>query len=525
MKRLKKIFICTLALGVTVSSCKKSFLDETPTSQIAQEDLSAAAKQDPTLLGGLLAGLYANMYTDFIGGTTGHDDFGQKGIDIYSDMLFTDMSLGALNYGWYSTIERHTAVKDYSSNPVYIPWRYYYKQVLAANNVIDVLGGTNTTPATAALKAYMGQAKAMRAYAYLYLANLYSAKGYGTGSERILPLYTNSKDINQPTSTSAVVYNQIIQDLTDAVNLLTGYTRKSKSEIDIDVAKGLLAYAYAARGTTADLNQVVSLTNDILAKYPLTTASQAVGVFNASNQVTNPESGFNSLATSSWMWGYDITLDTGLDLVSWWGQMDIYTYSYAWAGDPKFIDQGLYNAIPANDIRKKQFFDNPAPNNYGGLLPQGKFFDAGRVEGGQRSVTDDYIYMRADEMQLLNAEAYCRLGNDASAKLSLAKLVSLRYSTTNYPTYAAYLATLSGTAISTTATPAPNSLLEEIYLQTRIELWGEGKMFFALKRLKHPALKGTNHLFDVGALYQYDAPELTFPIPSAEVLYNPNLNK
>ena len=44
------------------------------------------------------------MYTFGVGGTTGHDDFGQKGIDIYTDMLESDMVLAALNYGWYSPL-------------------------------------------------------------------------------------------------------------------------------------------------------------------------------------------------------------------------------------------------------------------------------------------------------------------------------------------------------------------------------------------------------------------------------------
>ena len=47
--------------------------------------------------------------------------------------------------------------------------------------------------------------------------------------------------------------------------------------------------------------------------------------------------GFNDVYTPGWMWGIDLTSDTGLGLVSWWGQMDVFTYSYAWAGDAKAI--------------------------------------------------------------------------------------------------------------------------------------------------------------------------------------------
>jgi hypothetical protein len=37
------------------------------------------------------------------------------------------------------------------------------------------------------------------------------------------------------------------------------------------------------------------------------------------------------------------------------GQVDRYTYSYAWAGDPKTMDKGLQDQIRSTDIRKDQF--------------------------------------------------------------------------------------------------------------------------------------------------------------------------
>jgi hypothetical protein len=68
------------------------------------------------------------------------------------------------------------------------------------------------------------------------------------------------------------------------------------------------------------------------------------------------------------------------------------------------------------------------------------------------------------------------------------------------------------------------ALLNEIYLQTRIELWGEGKSYLAMKRNKATITRGTNHLFEPGVAFPYTDPKLTFVIPQAEVLNNPNLN-
>jgi hypothetical protein len=78
----------------------------------------------------------------------------------------------------------------------------------------------------------------------------------------------------------------------------------------------------------------------------------------------------------------------------------------------------------------------------------------------------DYLYMRAAEMYLIEAEALARQGQDGPARTALETLVQQRF-----PAYSA--AAFSGTA-----------LLNEILLQRRIELWGEGFSLIDIKRLK-----------------------------------------
>lgn len=504
MKKLQ-YFTYIIALSAFLfTGCSKDFLDEAPTSLISTEQLTAAAKQDPDLLNGNIAGLYTTMYETGTGGTNlRHDDFGQKGYDIFSDMLCSDMVLAGVNYGWYEDIVRYQATTDYTLTDDYMVWRYYYRIIFGANTVIDALGGDTATLETDQAKHTMGQAKAMRAYGYFYLTQFYS-KEYGDGSEKILPVYTNTKVPNQPKSTAKEVFDLIVKDLTDAIGLLDDFNRTAKNQVNKEVAEGLLAYALAYRGSDADLHQVISLTEDIMSKYPITDSLEAVAKFDANGNVINSQAGFNNVATPSWIWGVNLTLDQGLDLVSWWGQIDMFTYSYAWAGDPKVIDIGLYDEIRSDDIRKRQFVFT---NGFTGQ-PINKFFDPGREIGGQRQVTTDYVYMRADEFYLLNAETHARLGEDALAKQSLKKLVDERIKEDSY------IDALSGQA-----------LLDEIYLQTRIELWGEGKSYLAMKRLKKTITRGSNHLFFAGKSFKYDAPELTFDIPQSEVLNNPVLTQ
>jgi SusD family. len=482
--KTKYIILLCLAGSSIFTGCKKDFLETSPSQFVSREDFARASEQDPSLLNGTVAGLYVTMYTTGTGGTTDHDDFGQKGYDIYMDMISSDMVLGATIYGWYSTVARYQATTDYTRNEAYRPWRYYYRIILGANIVLDAMGGDSTEQTEEVQRHAAGQALAMRAYAYFYLSQLY-AKGYNA-SEKILPIYRNTVVPNQPKSTAQEVYALMESDLRKAIDYLADFERSSKDQIDQSVAKGLLAYVLAARGSNADLTEAIALSNDILGDFPLTSPAQATG-------------GFNNVATPSWMWGVDLTLASNLDLVSWWGQVDLFTYSYAWAGDPKLIDDGLYASIKDDDIRKTQFDDG---------WPINKFYAPARTVGGQRNITSDYIYMRADEFLLLKAESQARLGLDDEARTTLKQLLDLRMD--DY----SYVDGLSGTALQ-----------DEIHLQTRIELWGEGKTYLAMKRTHRGCTRGDNHLFEAGETFTWDAPELTFLIPQSEVLNNPNLNK
>ena len=119
----------------------------------------------------------------------------------------------------------------------------------------------------------------------------------------------------------------------------------------------------------------------------------------------------------------------------------------------------------------------------------------------------DVPYMRAAEMYLIEAEARARQGQDVAARSALFTLAKNR--NFNY-----LLSTNSGQA-----------LIDEIFFHRRIELWGEGKSYLALKRNKETLTRGPNHLFFAGESFTYDSDELTFPIPQAEVLNNPVLNE
>ena len=482
---MKKILTFSIlsAVAFNLTACKDDFLTTEPTAVVSTAPADVR-----------LNGLYLMTYQTGTGGTTGQTDFGQKHVDICTDMLCSDMALLDATYGHYQSIANLRATQQPNNNYNYIPWRYYYRMIYEANKSIAELA----SPKNNDERYTLAQFRALRGYAYFYLMQIFTTKYEPNSSTNSIPLYTTADITSKPRVKQSEVYAQIISDLEFAVTNLNGFARSKKGMIDKYVAEGLLAYTYAAMG---DNQKVAQLAQDIInnSGYPLTSREQTVY-----DATTKKGGGFNDVETKSWMWGVDLITENNFTLDSWWGMMDVYTYSYAWAGDAKAMDDKLYAQIRTNDIRKKQFD--------GDLLPSNKFFAPDRVIGGQRKVTTDYIYMRVDEFYLLAAEALAKLGQDAQAKTIYKELLKLRYPEATAATDIAYVDALTNA-----------QLQDDIYLNTRIELWGEGKSYLAMKRNQKTVTRGTNHLELKNETFSYDDVKVKFAIPQNETINNLNL--
>ncbi len=489
MKKILNAFLIFLTIG-GFASCSEDFLETEPTEFISSEQILEVAPYNPTIFDGSVLGLYTLMYDLYTGGTDGHDDFGQKGYDILTDMLSGGMAMASTDYNWYVSFSKLSATVDYTSDYNYMPWRYYYKIIRSANTIIDQLGGNDAVPTDAVLMASLGQAKAMRAHSYYNLATMYATE-FDLNAD-ILPLYITPSDSAVGLSSGSVIWNQIKSDLEDAVMLLDGFSREGKFQIDKSVAQGLLAYTYQTMGL---YTEAAATANDVIIDY-------GYKMLEMDEVLTT---GFSDVISDSWIWGMDLTLDQGLDLVSWWGQMDVFTYSYAAVGNTKVIDAGLYASIDTTDIRAQWFGGHPW-YGYAGT-PINKFYHSARVMMGQREVTTDYVYMRVEEMYLLKAEAEAFDNKDVDAQNTLFALVSRR------DTFPNYVKTLTG-----------QDLKDEIYRQWKVEMWGEGKSFTAMKRNKLDVVR-EGHLNLNGIAIPFNDDRLTFDIPYQEIKDNPYINK
>jgi len=497
MKSLKYILITGCIITALVG-CSDSFLDKQPNGgYVSEEQLEEVAKWNPNVLLGQSYGITRASFAIGTGGTDRHDDFGQKSVDITLDLMSGDMAMASATYPWFADAARlmgNAATED----KAYMLWRYYFQIIKAANTIFDLVGGDGNVPEEGSKnRVYYGQAKAMRAHSYFSLVNLYNQPYEIDKNKKSLPIYRSQTSIKaEGLSTVEEVYDLIISDLKEAVELLDGYPRpiysglEIKSEVNRATAEGMLAYAYLTKG---DYENAAKCAMNIIREYPMLSYQN---LYNT---------GFSNIAASNWIWGIDLTTENTGGLGTFWGHIDVFTYSYAFAGDFKVCDQNLYNQISETDKRKFWFDEGFY------LLPVYKFYNAKQdLDNPDMQWIDDEVMMRVEEMYLIAAEAYTRLGNLTAAK----------------EVFTAFLAERDPAVAQTVEIMTQEQLLESIYLNWRIEMWGEGKGLLTMKRFKKSVTRGGNHYYHAGQTFSWDDDRyFVFEIPEREVLQNPLLNK
>jgi hypothetical protein len=441
MKQLIKIFTPVFLL-MAVIGCKKEYLETKPSNAVSEQAIFESTDKINTAI----SSTYKEMFAFATGGTGGHDNFGQRAIDLAADIMGADIVLHQQGYNWFNRDYQYTEwIQPTPSNRRSdIAWFYYYDIIKQMNTIIANVD--NAKGSQADKESLKGQALGMRAYAYYYLINYMQQTYKGNENKPGVPLYTEPALDGKARGTVQQVYDRIIADLTEAETLLNGKSMPSKVNMSVNVVRGFRA-------------RVALIMEDwaTAASYALK-ARQGFSPMSAAQY----SAGFSQLSNPEWMWGSQIPNDQATIYASFFSHLDVATQGYASLGSQKKIPKALYDLIPAGDVRKTLFV---TPGTGSGSYPdynQLKF----RVPN-PGSWAADYLYMRAGEMYLIEAEALARTpGQEAGARAVLETLVKARY-----PAYSA--AGLSGVA-----------LINEVLLQRRIELWCEGFSLIDLKRLK-----------------------------------------
>ena len=450
MKKLfKYMFVGTLACGM-LASCAEEQLETAPTTSMSGTSLMANGNAALVPLNGI----YRSMYTAgwSTGGNT-HQCFGISAYNLMAEVMGDDLIMGAQGSGWfwfdcvYNVKGRYTSTGWRS----YDLWNAYYTWISNANYI---LAAEETMEGTSEERGYaLGQAYAIRAYSYYMLAQSFARTYKGHESEACCPIYkepTTADTEGQPRSTVQEVYDLIVADMDKALEYLEGTSRKHISHIGYDVALGLRAR--------------IALTMEDWA----TAKNMAKAAIAASGCEIIPVKDFvgtNDADADNVMWAADIIADQSGMYASFFSHMST-GVSYG-SSARKLINKELYAKMGANDTRLA-WWDPTDSNGY-----QQKKFEFSDLQ----TWLGDYIWMRVEEMYLTAAEAECRMGDEAAAKADLMALMSKRD-----PSYTCEH--LTGTAMGKLTNEWTGSLLEEITIQRRIELWGEAGRVYDIRRYK-----------------------------------------
>ena len=189
----------------------------------------------------------------------------------------------------------------------------------------------------------------------------------------------------------------------------------------------------------------------------------------------------------------------------------------------KTINSLLYKKISTSDVRKQWWVDENLKSDALSGLSWGsaigndistleiedvkmKFIKYTNVKFGMKSGIgssnndNDWCIMRAEEMILIKAEALAQQNDEGNAAKELKVLMDERDASWN----------------------KSSVTVDDVWLQRRIELWGEGFSLFDVLRLKKPIKRiGTN--FPAGSTFAdiaAESPLLIYTIPECETAVN-----
>ena len=486
MKVLKYMSMGLLALAL--GSCGSGYLDTEYTEYLSAEKAGEAAGRNPDVF---LNGMWSWQveYSD------AHDYFGLMSVLLAKDMMSEDIAVSAFHWFCY---DYDFDNREYSYRRTRKDWSCFYTDIAKAN---DIIASYPEGAKTEGEMSLLGQAFAIRGMAYTYLPQIYqtymSSDGSINRSAAGVPIILTQADgysldqldAKKGRNTVGDVLDQAEKDLTKAVELLKGanYKRPSKNYIDLSVAQGLLARYYLL---TQQWGKAAEAANAARQGY-------------AQRGNAELHDGFMSLNTNDVMWGFIHTPETETTYASYFSHISNLAPGYAGLNYcAKLIDARLYSQIADDDYRKSLY--NSAEGDASQPTAGAKLPYANLKFGDTGDWTMHYIYMRAAEMVLIEAEALARQGQGAQAASVLKELMANRQPSWNESSVS----------------------VEDVLLQRRIELWGEGFAYFDLKRNNKGIDRnydGSNHL--AGYLHTIPAfdKRWTYQIPQTEMQENSHI--
>lgn len=531
------IYIFLLFGGLVLPGCSE-LMETSPTTQVD----SSLILKDADAAQAALNGIYSSMYTriDWIAANT-HQTFGYMAVVLCAEVMGEDMVHTAEGAGWFFKDYSYEMRVRYTSKiwRSYFTWKYFYELISNANYILSVEDTLEGDPGR--VKNIMGQAHAIRAYCYFMLVQSFQQTYVGHQSLPGVPVYTEATTNateGKGRGTVEDVYLQINADIDRAVELIeeSGIEQDHISHIDYYAANLLKARIALVQNRWRRAADAAKIAGEKPGRSLLSISDATVvkGTFdNATNEWRTGSTPFNSKDSPSVLWGAEVISEQSRVFGSFYAHMDACTDVYYAAESPKCISNWLYSQIDESDVRRGWWNGDigvPASQwKYGANINynQHKF-----QWKNQQAHTGDYIFMRAEEACLIHAEALCQLEKYDSVRILLSELGTRRD-----PNYARRLARFTDSREQTFASVGtPTTLMDEVLLQRRIELWGEAGRIYDILRLargwtRYWEVNGqpSNHTNYLSKYSEYlafpaDYRECIMMIPQAEIDNNPNIS-
>ena len=496
---MKKILFALMALAtLSFTACNKELLNTNPTDAVSGDTVFGDTDGGLMALNGTIRFFWQWGRT-----TTGnyHQCFGPQSYTLMADLMGEDMVQAAAGSGWF-WYDYLYDVKDAVNSTTWRPydaWNYYYTLISNVNYIIDAAPNMEGDPAV--VNYVLGNAYAFRAYAYAYAGMLYARSYIGHEDRLCIPIYTEptvAGTQGKARATNREVFAQAMSDINQAITLIGDTPQMHLSHFDKYVANGLKARIALYMGDYQ------------------TAHDAAVIAVQGGDYAFNKDFHYNDATDKSVLWGAEIIRDQGTTNPQFLAHMDIAFGGYG-ASSRKCCSAWLYDKMGVSDVRRGWWsYETLADNSTKGYQ-QYKFLFK---DASDPYVGADHIFMRAPEMQLIIAETACRLGNESEAKTALNALMATRD-----PDYDC--SALTGTALGALTTDLTGSLLEEILIQRRIELWGEVGRVYDIKRLRQGFVRTADMGHPIAGLLNNlntDDPETfdwVMTIPAKEYNANP----
>ncbi|MFP4089807.1 MAG: RagB/SusD family nutrient uptake outer membrane protein [Cyclobacteriaceae bacterium] len=425
-----KLIVSILASASLLMSCEEWVDEPQPQAEVVPEIVFSTVDG----VEAYLTGTYRTIrgFNDELVNTTASNDDSEGFGSIMNTRTVRGNDFMQPAFQWMTFEYRYLDRNNPNSRKVNMVWNMSYELVNSMNALLE---GLEESPLSESERLPLAaEARAIRAFAYFQAIREY-ALPYQAGRDNVgIPIYDAStvvEDRGNPRASVGDVYDVIVTDLEFASENLS-QDREFTWKINKAVADGILARVYLEMGLYQDAADA---------------ANRARTAFGGGLNAASYTDGFRDISSPEWMWGMPYSTDQ----TAFFGM-----FASFWDGT-RYVP-----TIRANPTFVENFSETDVRNMF--TLEEDDLYSTDKFIA-DADFGEDVVLMRVAEMYLIEAEALARLGNEAQAAELLYTLQSNR-----------------DPELTSASGNTGQALIDEIMLERRKELYGEGLADFPDKR-------------------------------------------